>query len=178
MSPYKNLPNPPRTDVTNPKNKYCLPCNRDFNRRQAFVEHCRNVHSMKIKFAKPVTPSASSSPISPAKGGFNNSLRDQVASSNYNCDYCHKGFSSRSNKNRHMLLSCDAKTNGVEANRNELTDSSNSNQRALESSIHVKTNTISSSLQSIKRKTSSHSLHSRDNDFIYDPQIRPHRQGI
>ena len=77
-----------------------------------------------------------------------------------------------------MLLSCDAKTNGVEANRNELTDSSNSNQRALESSIHVKTNTISSSLQSIKRKTSSHSLHSRDNDFIYDPQIRPHRQGI
>ena len=60
-SPYKKLPNPPKTDVTNPKNKYCLPCNRDFNRRQAFVEHCRNVHNMKIKLSKPVPPGAPSS---------------------------------------------------------------------------------------------------------------------
>jgi hypothetical protein len=35
------LQNPPKCDIINPKNKFCLPCNHEFNRRQAFVEHCR-----------------------------------------------------------------------------------------------------------------------------------------
>ena len=53
----KSVPNPPRSDIVNAKNKYCKPCGRDFNRRQAFVEHCRTVHGMKIRFAKAPTGS-------------------------------------------------------------------------------------------------------------------------
>ena len=48
----KPVANPPKKDILNPKNKVCQPCNREFNRRQAFVEHCRTVHGMKIRFAK------------------------------------------------------------------------------------------------------------------------------
>jgi hypothetical protein len=48
----KPVANPPKKDILNPKNKVCVPCNREFNRRQAFVEHCRTVHGMKIRFAK------------------------------------------------------------------------------------------------------------------------------
>merc|ERR1719232_2055443 len=55
----KSLANPPKVDIVNPKNKYCKTCNREFNRRQAFVEHCRTVHGMKIKFAKAATGSTS-----------------------------------------------------------------------------------------------------------------------
>merc|ERR1711874_629737 len=48
----KPVANPPKKDILNPKNKVCQPCNREFNRRRAFVEHCRTVHGMKIRFAK------------------------------------------------------------------------------------------------------------------------------
>ena len=41
---------PRASDIKNPRNKACRPCNREFNRRQAFVEHCRNIHAMKIDF--------------------------------------------------------------------------------------------------------------------------------
>jgi hypothetical protein len=182
-SPHKKLPNPPKTDVTNPKNKYCMPCNRDFNRRQAFVEHCRNVHNMKIKFTKPVTPGASPSGASPVKGMYNNGLREQFTANNYKCDYCSKGFSSRSNKNRHMLLSCDANAGPPGPNRNGSPEAiTNTNQRmnalepSMSSSLDVEAKAPSSNQQSMKRKSSSHGISSRDNDFIYDPQIRPHRQ--
>ena len=164
-SPHKKLPNPPKTDVTNPKNKYCLPCNRDFNRRQAFVEHCRNVHNMKIKLSKPVAPGTLSSVGgSPVKNSYNNGLNTSVSSGNYNCDYCHKGFSSRSNKNRHMLLSCDAKAKGAKPSPQPVTNVPNTIQR-------------NNSQNSNSEKRSSHGGGIRDNDFIYDPQIRPHRQG-
>ena len=116
----KALPNPPKDDILNPKNKHCHPCNREFNRRQAFVEHCRTVHGMKIRFAKassgttiinskaftapavPVSPkAASSTPVSPATG--------------YPCQYCGKLFSNQSNRRRHAVLSCDlARSAGVE----------------------------------------------------------------
>ena len=174
------MPNPPKTDVTNPKNKYCLPCNRDFNRRQAFVEHCRNVHSMKIKFTKPISPGVPSSGGGPVKSVYNNGLRDQFSTNNYNCDYCQKGFSSRSNKNRHMLLSCDAKANAIGTKRNTSAETStitNHSIGSLGSSFNSETHSVPSNSQSAKRKSSSHAISSRDNDFIYDPQIRPHRQG-
>ena len=117
----KALPNPPKDDILNPKNKHCHPCNREFNRRQAFVEHCRTVHGMKIRFAKassgttiinskaftaPAIPAvspkaASSTPVSPATG--------------YPCQYCGKLFSNQSNRRRHAVLSCDlARSAGVE----------------------------------------------------------------
>jgi hypothetical protein len=35
--PSVRLPNPPKCDIVNPKNKYCLPCDRDFNRRQVYL---------------------------------------------------------------------------------------------------------------------------------------------
>ena len=161
-----------------------MPCNRDFNRRQAFVEHCRNVHNMKIKFTKPVAPGIPASGGSPVKGMSNNGLRDQFTTNNYNCDYCNKGFSSRSNKNRHMLLSCDANAGPPGPNRNVSSESTNANQRmnvlepSMSSSLDVDAKALSANLQSMKRKSSSHTLNSRDNDFIYDPQIRPHRQGM
>ena len=160
-----------------------MPCNRDFNRRQAFVEHCRNVHNMKIKFSKPVTPAVATSGASPVKGMYNNGLRDQTPSNNYNCDYCNKGFSSRSNKNRHMLLSCDANAGPPGPNRNVSSESTITNQRmnvlepSMSSSLDEDAKALSPNQQSMKRK-SSHTLNSRDNDFIYDPQIRPHRQGM
>ena len=52
--PPKPVSNPPKSDILNPKNKVCRPCNREFNRRQAFVEHCRTVHGMKIFLSSPV----------------------------------------------------------------------------------------------------------------------------
>ena len=97
-APQPELATPSKADVQNPRNKHCTPCNREFNRRQAFVEHCRNVHKMNIKLAssKPATPNLTHSPAAgtPPTGGFK-------------CDYCPKSFSNRSNKNRHMLLSCE-----------------------------------------------------------------------
>jgi hypothetical protein len=134
---------------------------------------------MKIKFTKPVSPGLPSSGGGLVKTLYNNGLRDQFSPNNYNCDYCQKGFSSRSNKNRHMLLSCDAKAN-IGTKRNASAEpSTNTNQgiSAQGSSFEVDTHSVSSNLQSTKRKSSSHAISSRDNDFIYDPQIRPHRQG-
>jgi hypothetical protein len=85
---------------------------------------------MKIKFTKPVTPGIPAPGDSPVKGMCNNGLRDQFTSNNYNCDYCNKGFSSRSNKNRHMLLSCDANAGPPGPNRSISSESTiNTNQR-------------------------------------------------
>jgi len=125
----KPVANPPKKDILNPKNKVCQPCNREFNRRQAFVEHCRTVHGMKIRFAKAATgatiinsksfanqtpnstpqkstiPSASTT--SPSSGGSN--------STGYPCQYCGKLFSNQSNRRRHAVLSCElARVAGVE----------------------------------------------------------------
>ena len=78
-----------------------------------------------------------------------------------------------------MLLSCDAKANGIGAKRNASAEpSTDTNQgiNAQGSSFNADTHSLSN-LQSTKRKSSSHAISSRDNDFIYDPQIRPHRQG-
>ena len=77
-----------------------------------------------------------------------------------------------------MLLSCDAKANGIGTKRNASAEPpTNTNQgiSAQGSSFNADTHSLSN-LQATKRK-SSHAISSRDNDFIYDPQIRPHRQG-
>ncbi len=119
-----SLPNPPKSDIQDPRNKYCQPCERDFNRRQAFVEHCRTVHNMKIKFAKSnsggggggndvavggagvLTPKVSRPPPFPKKGS---------AATGYPCQYCGKSFSNQSNRRRHTVLSCEiARQHGVE----------------------------------------------------------------
>ena len=70
----KPVSNPPKKDILNPKNKVCQPCNREFNRRQAFVEHCRTVHGMKIRFAK----AAAGTTIINAKA-FANSQKEAAA---------------------------------------------------------------------------------------------------
>ena len=121
---------------------------------------------MKIKFSKPVAPGTPSPVVAaPAKPPYNNGLNNSFSGANYNCDYCHKGFSSRSNKNRHMLLSCDAKAKGAKPSPQPTTNLSNANSQ--------RSNTQSTN--SDKRSSLGSSI--RDNDFIYDPQIRPHRQG-
>ena len=133
---------------------------------------------MKIKFTKPISQGAHSSGGGLAKNVYNNGLRDQISANNYNCDYCQKGFSSRSNKNRHMLLSCDAKATAMGTKKNgEPPMNTNNRLSAQGPSFNTDTHSISSNPQSTKRKSSSHAISSRDNDFIYDPQIRPHRQG-
>ena len=120
---------------------------------------------MKIKFSKPVTPGALSSVGgSPVKNSYNNGLNNSGSSGNYNCDYCHKGFSSRSNKNRHMLLSCDAKAKGVKPSPQPVSNVQNNVQR----------NNVQNTNS---EKRSNHGGGIRDNDFIYDPQIRPRTQG-
>ena len=134
----KSLANPPKVDIVNPKNKYCKTCNRDFNRRQAFVEHCRTVHGMKIRFAKATsaatvinsksfnspsgsTPKAAptSTSTSPATPTANNGS----PASGYPCQYCGKLFSNQSNRRRHAVLSCEmARNAGVEPRKSrELT---------------------------------------------------------
>ena len=80
-----------------------------------------------------------------------------------------------------MLLSCDAKANASTTNLSvsaEPTKPSNQRINSLEPSFNEDSNTLTANQQSTKRKISSHGLNTRDNDFIYDPQIRPHRQGI
>lgn len=106
------MKNPPREDIINPKNKFCLPCNKDFQRRQGFVEHCRNVHKMTINFnTETVTDGTSNATMSPQQ-------RTPIATNNsggnsLSCEYCGKQFSNRSNRNRHMLLSCEVVKNGT-----------------------------------------------------------------
>ena len=123
----KPVSNPPKSDILNPKNKTCQPCNREFNRRQAFVEHCRTVHSMKIRFAKAATgttiidsksfPNVPSATPKPAAGNSN--------TSGYPCQYCGKLFSNQSNRRRHAVLSCElARSYGVEPRKSRGEDSS------------------------------------------------------
>ena len=114
----KALPNPPKDDILNPKNKHCRPCNREFNRRQAFVEHCRTVHGMKIRFAKAssgttiINTKAYPAPPTPP---VNPKAVTPTSSTGYPCQYCGKLFSNQSNRRRHAVLSCDlARSAGVE----------------------------------------------------------------
>ena len=106
------LPNPPRADVVNPKNKHCAPCNMDFAKRGAFIEHCRNTHRMNIKMASSANKSAPVAPTPPKPEMVTPQVPVQTpvsgtGSTGYKCDYCPKSFANRSNKNRHMLLSCE-----------------------------------------------------------------------
>lgn len=94
------LANPPRSEIVDPRNKYCSVCNRDFNRRQAFVEHCRTVHKLKVEFKKPGT---NKTPVTAAA----HEAEDQTATGGFACIHCGKVFSSRSNRTRHLALSCD-----------------------------------------------------------------------
>ena len=104
---------PRASDIKNPRNKVCRPCNREFNRRQAFVEHCRNIHAMKIDFgsngavqisggnAAPsqyITAAAPPPPRSPKS----------TTAISFPCEFCGKVYSNRSNRNRHKIL-CDVK---------------------------------------------------------------------
>merc|ERR1712141_206374 len=115
----KALPNPPKDDILNPKNKHCHPCNREFNRRQAFVEHCRTVHGMKIRFAKAssgttiINSKAFSNPPMPITGPSHSNIGNSATG--YPCQYCGKLFSNQSNRRRHAVLSCElARNAGVE----------------------------------------------------------------
>ncbi|XP_071743490.1 uncharacterized protein [Lepeophtheirus salmonis] len=102
---------PPREDIINPKNKYCMPCNRDFNRRQAFVEHCRNVHRMTINFTRDTRADSEEGQVQTVHPSV---VTVTTTPGSLNCDYCGKQFSNRSNRNRHMLLSCEVvKAGGV-----------------------------------------------------------------
>ena len=115
-TPNAALQNPSKSDIINPKNKYCRPCNRDFNRRQAFVEHCRTVHKLKLKFKRPQsTPSQSSpnvtippAPVTPTPAPPATPSSPVTPGMGYSCDFCGKLFSNRSNRTRHVVLSCDA----------------------------------------------------------------------
>ncbi len=99
---------PPKSDVANPHCKFCRTCNTGFNRRQAFIEHCRNVHGMKIAFQPSVnntsTPTQQRAPPAPSSSGG--------GATNLTCDYCGKVFSNRSNRNRHIILSCEVRKGG------------------------------------------------------------------
>lgn len=114
----KALPNPPRSDILNPKNKYCKPCNREFNRRQAFVEHCRTVHSMKIRFAKASSGATIINSKAFPQGSPVITPPQKITGSSatgYPCQYCGKLFSNQSNRRRHAVLSCElARNAGVE----------------------------------------------------------------
>ena len=63
-----------------------------------------------------------------------------------------------------MLLSCDAKAKGAKPSPQPVANVPNTSLR-------------NNSQNSNSEKRSSHGGGIRDNDFIYDPQIRPHRQG-
>ena len=187
------LTNPPKADVQNPKNKFCSPCNRDFNRRQAFVEHCRNVHRMNIKLAShkpPMQPQGivAASTVAPAAASLTITPPGAANPGSYKCDYCPKydkflssnhicavklmiyfhasynqcdvacrSFSNRSNKNRHMLLSCEVA--GPNAR-----NSSGGNGVSNEGASQVTSKSSNGGFrESLKRLNSG--------DFIYDPQV-------
>ncbi len=132
---------PTLEDIKDPRCKFCRACNRDFNRRQAFVEHCRNIHSMKINFSgssvqveggtaiptKYVPPPRQS--LTPKKQPV-----PAIASvpPTYPCEYCGKEFSNRSNRNRHKMLSCEthrAQLDGVGGSAEDLMDDSQVDER-------------------------------------------------
>merc|ERR1719323_1553209 len=131
----KSLANPPKVDIVNPKNKYCKTCNRDFNRRQAFVEHCRTVHGMKIRFAKatsaatvinsksfnsPLGSTPKAAPASTSTSPATPTASNGSPASGYPCQYCGKLFSNQSNRRRHAVLSCDmARDAGVEPRKSK-----------------------------------------------------------
>ena len=128
------MPNPPEDDILNPRNKNCHPCNREFNRRQAFVEHCRNVHDIKIKFAK-----ASSGTTFIDFKPFTKQPEDPIKrvipitlDKGYACQYCGKVFNNPSNRRRHARLHCNlALSNAVETRKVEklIKKSSKNNRR-------------------------------------------------
>ena len=93
----EELYSPSREDVFNTKCKYCRPCDKEFSRRQVFLDHCRNVHGMKLAPRETV-------------GGGRQSGGVAASSNRYGshpCPHCGKVFSNRSNRNRHMSSSCD-----------------------------------------------------------------------
>ena len=115
---------PPEDDIKNPRNKFCRACNRDFNRRQAFVEHCRNIHNMKINFgsngavhisggnaAPPQYIMAAPPPPPPPP--------KSTTPASFPCEFCGKVFSNRSNRNRHKILSCEARREHLQAARDD-----------------------------------------------------------
>ena len=84
----------------------------DFAKRGAFIEHCRNTHRMNIKMASSANKPAPVAPTPPKPEIVTPQVPVQAAvsgtgSTGYKCDYCPKSFANRSNKNRHMLLSCE-----------------------------------------------------------------------
>merc|ERR1719206_10087 len=171
MSGRAPLANPPKADVQNPKNKFCSPCNRDFNRRQAFVEHCRNVHRMNIKLASHKPPAVQpqqqlglAAVAAPVAAPMATITPPGANPMGYKCDYCPKSFSNRSNKNRHMLLSCEV------AGPNARNTSGGGPNSQGASPVTPKSNNNTSNggfRESLKRLNSG--------DFIYDPQISGRR---
>ena len=126
---------PPESDIKNPRNKFCRACNRDFNRRQAFVEHCRNIHAMKINFgsngAVHITGGnsapaqyimAAPAPPPPPKS---------TTPTSFPCEFCGKIFSNRSNRNRHKILSCDARREHLQGTRGGLKSGSDADADTL-----------------------------------------------
>ncbi len=128
QDPGPRLAAPPKADVVNPRCKFCRVCNRDFNRRQAFVEHCRNVHGMKIKFAGGGSGHSAFAPVAkqhqqqqqPQQRQHQQQQQQQQQQppqlaqnprppgrARLDCEHCGKVFSNRSNRNRHVILSCE-----------------------------------------------------------------------
>jgi hypothetical protein len=115
---------PPEEDIKNPRCKLCRACNRDFNRRQAFVEHCRNIHGMKISFHSNggvqiaggnVTPVTTFVPPPPRPLVQVRSKPITETGQGYPCDFCGKVFSNRSNRNRHKILSCEIRRDQLQS---------------------------------------------------------------
>ena len=108
---------PPESDIKNPRNKFCRACNRDFNRRQAFVEHCRNIHAMKINFGSNGTVDITGGNAAPAQYVMAPPPPPPkpTAPISFPCEFCGKVFSNRSNRNRHKILSCDARREHLQA---------------------------------------------------------------
>ena len=116
---------PPVGDIKNPRNKFCRACNRDFNRRQAFVEHCRNIHAMKINFGSNGAVHISGGNSAPAQYIMAAPPPPppppkSTTPTSFPCEFCGKVFSNRSNRNRHKILSCEARRDHLQAPGDDL----------------------------------------------------------
>ena len=113
-------------NIKDKSNTFCNVCDVSYSSRILFLSHCSSVHDVKFKgkAGQPlVIPSDKNEKVSPPQKKIKLNQESPVKPDNntdtpgsskrtsWACGYCEKSFSSRSNKERHQLVSCKVRLN-------------------------------------------------------------------